>query len=215
MVIRYFLTIVALLVAFSDYSAADTAEVLAQVRERYTDHDFTARFTQTSVLKAMDITDTATGTLMVSPPGNMRWQYETPDPQLIITNGETLWVHRPDENQVMIGKPPAIFGEGKGAGFLADITELEKSFDVSMLDQLADEESVYLKLIPQKENPDLAKVLIEIERATATIRTVTTYNAFEDETRIEFEDVQFEPLDKDLFTFEPPEGADVVYLDES
>lgn len=214
MVIRYFLTIVALLVVFCDDSVADTAEVLAQVRERYTNRDFTANFSQISVLKAMDITDTATGTLMVSPPGNMRWQYETPDPQLIITNGETLWVHRPDENQVMIGKPPVIFGEGKGAGFLADITELEKNFDVSMLDQLADEESVYLKLTPKKENPDLAKVLIEIERATATIRTITTYNAFEDETRIELEDVQFETLDKDLFTFEPPQGADVVSLDE-
>lgn len=214
MVVKYFLTVLALMIAICGDSTADTAEVLAQVRERYTNQDFMANFSQTSLLKAMDITDTAAGTLMVSPPGNMRWQYETPDPQLIITNGETLWVHRPDENQVMIGKPPAIFGEGKGAGFLADITELEKNFAVSMLDQLADEESVYLKLIPKKENPDLARVLIKIDRTTATIQAVTTYNAFDDETRIELNDVQFGPLDKNLFTFDPPQGADVVSLDE-
>ena len=215
MVAKYFLTVLALMIAICGDSTADTDEVLVQVRERYANQDFTANFYQTSVLKAMDITDTAAGTLMVSPPGNMRWQYETPDPQLIVTNGERLWVHRPDENQVMIGKPPAIFGEGKGAGFLADITELEKNFDVSTLDQLADEESVYLKLIPKKENPDLAKVLIKIDRTTATIQAVTTYNAFDDETRIELENVQFGPLDKALFSFEPPQGADVVSLDES
>ncbi len=159
MVIRYFLTIVALLIVFCDDSVADTAEVLEQVRQRYANRDFTAQFKQVSVLKAMDITDTATGTLMVSPPGNMRWLYETPDPQLIVTDGETLWIHRPDENQVMIGSPPAIFGDGKGAGFLADITELEKNFEVSLLDQLADEESVYLKLIPKKETSGLGQSL--------------------------------------------------------
>jgi len=215
MMARSFMTIVALLATAYSYVWADTAEVLEKVRRRYANRDFTARFFQVSILKAMEITDTAAGTLMVSPPGNMRWRYETPDPQLIVTDGKTLWIHRPDENQVMIGKPPTIFGDGKGAGFLADITELEKNFEVSMLDQLADEESVYLKLTPRKEHPDLAKVLVQLERSTATIKTITTYNAFEDETRIELQNVQFGPLEKDLFTFDPPQGADVVSLDES
>ena len=211
---KTFITVIVSLLVTAVCGSANTAEVLEQVRKRYADQGFTSRFSQTSVLKAMDITDTATGALMVSPPGSMRWLYEAPDPQLIVTNGETLWIHRPDENQVMIGKPPTLFGDGKGAGFLADITKLEENFEVSLLDQLADEESVYLKLIPKKENPDLAKVIIQIDRATATIQTIITYNAFEDETRIELKDVQFGPLDKGLFTFEPPEGADVVSLDE-
>lgn len=214
MVVRTFTVVIALLMAMVNTGLADTEAVLDQVCQRYANQDFTAQFSQVSVLKAMDITDTATGNLMVSPPGNMRWIYETPDPQLIVTNGKTLWIHRPDEKQVMIGKPPTIFGEGKGAGFLADITELEKNFEVSLLDQLADEESVYLKLIPKKEHPDLAKVLVQLDRTTATIRTVTTYNAFGDETRIELENVQFGRLNKELFTFEPPQGTDVVSLDE-
>ncbi len=57
--------------------------------------------------------------------------------------------------------------------------------------------------------------MIKIDRITATIQAVTTYNAFDDETRIELEDVQFRSLEKEFFTFESPQGSDVVSLDEN
>ena len=96
--------------------ADETIEkIIGGVESRYNIPGFSADFEQKSILKAMDVTDMASGKLMVCQPGKMRWEYVTPDPQTIITDGKDLWIFRPDENQVMVGKAPALFGEGKGA----------------------------------------------------------------------------------------------------
>ena len=92
--------------------------ILNQVESRYSGAGFSADFVQKSTIKAMEITDTATGTLTVKRPNKMRWEYLSPDPQLIISNGTDLWVYRPEDKQVMLGKSPKFFGGGKGAGFL-------------------------------------------------------------------------------------------------
>ncbi|WP_372682252.1 outer membrane lipoprotein carrier protein LolA, partial [Desulfosarcina sp.] len=86
--------------------------IIAGVEARYNVPGFTADFEQESILKAMAVTDTASGRLMVRQPGKMRWEYLVPDPQTIITDGRELWVYRPQENQVLVGKAPSFFGEG-------------------------------------------------------------------------------------------------------
>ena len=70
----------------------DIDAIIAGVEARYNVPGFTAEFDQESILKAMAVTDTASGTLMVRQPGKMRWEYLVPDPQTIITDGNDLWV---------------------------------------------------------------------------------------------------------------------------
>ena len=113
--------------------SSDTIDtIVAGVEARYNVLGFTADFDQESILKAMAVTDTASGRLMVRQPGKMRWEYLVPDPQTIITDGKELWVYRPEENQVLVGKAPSFFGEGKGAGFLSNIKMVRKSFQLSL-----------------------------------------------------------------------------------
>jgi outer membrane lipoprotein carrier protein len=102
--------------------------IIAGVEARYNVPGFTADFDQESILKAMAVTDTASGRLMVRQPGKMRWEYLVPDPQTIITDGNDLWVFRPEENQVLVGKAPSFFGEGKGPVFCPTSRRFEKAF---------------------------------------------------------------------------------------
>ncbi|MCK4467734.1 MAG: outer membrane lipoprotein carrier protein LolA, partial [Desulfobacterales bacterium] len=81
-------------------------EIMDRIENRYAAKGFSANFSQESTIKAMDITDTASGNLFVMAPGMMRWEYEKPDQQLIITDGKRLWVYRQDDNQVMVGTSP-------------------------------------------------------------------------------------------------------------
>ena len=130
----------------SDPPAAPAAvtlqEIIDKIENRYTGSDFSARFDQRSTLAAMQISDTAAGKVFFKHPGMMRWEYEKPDPQTIITNGADLWIYRPLDNQVMVGKAPVYFGGGKGASFLSDIKYLRKYFDVSL--EAADPEGFQL-----------------------------------------------------------------------
>jgi len=188
--------------------------ILMGIESKYRNTTFTANFHQTSTLKAMELTDTATGKIYIKSPGAMRWEYEAPDPQTVITNGKKLWVYRPQDQQVMVGKAPTFFGDGKGAGFLSDIGQIRNYFSISKIESKVPD-TWGLKLIPKEKRPDLSEVRLNIDSKSFEISDVTTYNSYGDETRIVFSDGMFgKELSPELFTFSIPPGADVVQIDE-
>jgi outer membrane lipoprotein carrier protein len=194
--------------------AASLAKVLDGIEKRYAGPGFSAKFFQESMLKAMQISDTAEGTLTVKRPGRMRWQYTIPDAQTIVTDGRTMWIYRPADNQVMVGKAPEYFAGGKGAGFLADIRQIRKGFSIVL--QKAENDAYYrLRLVPKKESPDLADVILSVKKSSYQVDQVITHNSYGDETHITISDYQFNvnPADS-LFTFDIPKGVDVVHVDQ-
>lgn len=193
---------------------AGPENILEGIEKRYAGKAFKASFFQESILKTMQITDTAEGYLIVRPPGRMRWEYTIPDPQSIVTDGETMWIHRPSDKQVMVGRAPEFFGGGKGAGFLSDIGRLRKSFRIES--QPAENERYYrLKLVPFKSAPELTDIVISVNKNTFLIDQVVTHNAYGDETRIVLNDYQFGiQAEEGLFNFKIPEGVDVIQMEQ-
>lgn len=189
-------------------------EILGGVETRYAGSGFSARFDQTSILKAMEIKDNAAGKILIKRPGKMRWEYETPERQLIISDGVQLWIHRPDDNQVTIGEAPSFFGDGKGAGFLSDMKVVREKFEIT-LEDVGKSGSHVLKLVPTKKTPDVTLIFLTIAADTYEIREIVTYNTYGDETLIVLSDVQFlEDVPDSRFIFDAPEGADVIRLEE-
>jgi outer membrane lipoprotein carrier protein len=189
-------------------------EIVKQVEKRYDVPGFTADFHQISTIKAMDIADQATGKVSVRKPEMMRWEYEKPEHQIIITNAERLWIYRPQDNQVIVGKAPDFLAGGKGAGFLADIKILRRKFDISVAPSDADEFHV-LKLVPIEKTIDVERILLYVSKATYMVQRVITYNTYGDETLIDLVNSRFDQVpDLSLFTFTIPKGTDVVTMDE-
>jgi outer membrane lipoprotein carrier protein len=188
--------------------------ILQGIENRYAGKGFSAKFFQESMLKAMQISDTAEGTLTVERPDKMRWAYMMPDEQTIITDGKTVWIYRPADNQVVVGRASEFFGLGKGAAFLTDIRKIRESFKVTA--QPAENENYYrLRLEPRKANPELSEIILSVDRATFKINQVVTYNQYGDETRIVLNEYRFNfNPDDDLFTFEIPDGVDVVHMNQ-
>jgi outer membrane lipoprotein carrier protein len=188
--------------------------ILEGMEKKYANSSFSATFLQESTLKAMEITDFASGKVYVRHPGKMRWEYEKPDKQIIITDGYELWIYRPEDNQVMTGAAPEFFRDGKGASFLSDIKLIRQKFDIELLEN---EKSLFheLKLIPREKNMDVASIRLSVSMGMFTVMRVITYNFYGDETRIELLNSKFGvDLDEDLFSFKIPEGIDVLKIDE-
>lgn len=200
--------------AGAEASEMTVADILNRVEAIYTASEFSADFIQVSTIKAMDISDSASGRLFVKYPGKMRWEYQQPETQIIVTDGEQLWLYRPEDGQVMVGEAATFFGEGKGAGFLSDIRRIRRDFDIT-LEDIRFGDYYNLRLVPLKQNWDLARIQLLVSKKTFQIFQVYTYNAYEDATRIEFANVQFNtPLADTLFTFVIPENVDVLKLDQ-
>ncbi len=188
-------------------------EIIKRVEQKYDVSGFTAYFFQESTIKAMEITDVASGKIFVKRPGMMRWEYDKPDKQIIITNGKELWIYRPGDNQVMIGQAPSFFGDGKGAGFLADIKIIRRKFSINFAKQ-NDERYYTLKLIPLQETMEVSEIYLSVSKQTFKVDKIVTYNLYGDETRIDLINPRFDQIpDGSLFTFTIPEGVDVLTLE--
>jgi len=192
-------------------------QILDHVENRYTHSKFTADFIQKSTIKAMDITDQATGKVYIKYPGMMRWEYQKPDRQIIITDADQLWIYRPEDHQVLTGKAPTFFRDGKGASFLSDIRLIRQKFDISLeQDQMAEGDPFYhLKLIPREKTMDISEIRLMVSGQSYNVVQVVTLNFYGDETRIDLINFTFgADLDDSLFSFTVPPGTDVLQIDE-
>ena len=189
-------------------------QILDRMEKHYAGSSFKAEFVQESTVKAMEITDFASGKIFARHPGKMRWEYEKPEKQVIITDGFKLWIYRPADNQVMTGSAPAFFSDGKGASFLSDITLVRKKFNIALVES-KDDFFYELNLKPLEKTLDVTDIRLSVTKNTFTVIRVITYNSYGDKNLIEFLNHEFEAdLKDELFSFEAPEGTDVLKMDE-
>ena len=188
-------------------------QILDQVEAIYTAAGFSADFVQASTIKAMEITDSASGKLSVQYPGKMRWVYQSPEKQIIVSDGEHLWIYRPEDNQVLRGMADAFFGDGKGAGFLSDIHKIREDFNITLEDiRFGDFYSLMME--PRQKTWDLVRINLLVSKENYHITQVYTYNAYGDLTRIEFSNLEFnDAMDPSLFEFKMPANVDILELE--
>jgi outer membrane lipoprotein carrier protein len=189
-------------------------QILNDVESQYDGKGFQADFLQKSTLKAMEITDFASGKVFVRYPGMMRWEYEKPDRQIIITDGLQLWIYRPADNQVMTGGAPVFFRDGKGASFLSDIKLIRQKFNISLLTS-AGASHYELQLLPLEKTLDVSDIRLSVTKDTFKVVRIVTHTSSGDENQIELVNYQFNvQMDDALFRFDIPQGADVLQMDE-
>lgn len=188
--------------------------VLGQIEKRYAGSQFTAEFVQESTIKSMEITDFASGRVYVKHPGMMRWEYEKPERQVIVTDGHRLWIFRPQDNLVMVGQAPVFFRDGKGASFLSDIGLVRRKFSITM--SRPEGENFYeLRLVPREGTLNVAEVRLSVTPRAFTIARIATLSGYGDDTRIDLVNPQFNAsLADSLFSFEIPPGVEVQKIEE-
>jgi outer membrane lipoprotein carrier protein len=188
-----------------------TEDVLTAIEEKYAGKGFKADFTQISRLAALDITEKASGRASFSHPGKMKWEYTEPEHHEIITNGNWLWIFRPQENQVMQGDASQFFKSGAGGAFLSDISLVRKNYVITIKEVTTD--YVEIELVAKKQTPEISSIVIRISKKTNEIVRVVSYNPYDDTTQFEFTHIQFEKIDPAVFEFKVPQGVDIINMD--
>ena len=113
----------------------------------------------------------------------------------------------------MVGTSPYFFGNGKGGGFLSDMKIIREKFNISLDDKTSDKYYV-LRLIPKGKVFDISLIYLSISINIFDIVQITTYNSYNDETKIYLKNTDFKKhIDDSMFHFEIPEGADILQLD--
>ena len=193
--------------------ALSASAVAKGLREKYAAlDDLSAVFRQESKVVSLGRSRKKEGTIRFKKPGRMRWDYISPDPQLIIADGEKLWYFRPGRNQVVVQELSRAFANQTPLFFLFGQGDLSTEFTWGEGDLAPDGKGNFvLALKPRVETPDLVDLTLEVRKTDFSVFATVLQDAFGNVTRLEFSgEKENGGLADELFTFDPPPGAEVV-----
>jgi outer membrane lipoprotein carrier protein len=152
-------------------------------------------------------TEVATGSVRLSAPRQFRWEYQPPSAQLIVADGDRIWIYDADLEQVTVRNQNSS-EQASPLALLIDPVELDRQYKVVEAGKTDGME--WLELTPKK--PDDAPFLkarlgfgpqglarMELND-TLGQRTVLAFSAW----------TRNPTFAKNLFHFVPPPGVDVV-----
>jgi outer membrane lipoprotein carrier protein len=198
-------------------SGQELDQVVAGVENTYGKiNDLRAEFTQTAHNKSLEQDIKAQGVVYLKKGGKMRWDYKSPAPQQIVSDGTSLWVYTPELNQVNKGNAPKALA-GPAGSFLSGLGKLREEFTVRFLNPASPRDGAgrpVLDLTPKQPTPLLTRLVLTVDPKDFVVRQAVLYDQFQNTVTMSFNKVQINPgLSDTLFVFTPPKDAAVVPLD--
>jgi outer membrane lipoprotein carrier protein len=167
-------------------------------------------FRQAVAAKGRQETRESTGTFSFQRPGKFRWAYETPYEQLIVGDGDRLWIYDRDLNQVIVRKLDRALGSTPAA-LLAGDRALEANFDLA--DAGTRDGVDFVEAKPR--TPDTGFERVRIGFAGNLPRVMELKDTFGNVTTLTFGPfARNSAQDAAQFRFVPPQGADIVGEDK-
>ncbi len=175
--------------------------------------DFSAGFRQHYTYVAIGRVEESKGVVQVKKPGRVRWDYAKPDRRTLYIEDRTLWIWRPDEQEVQVKRDFGGEQLSSAFTFLWGKGNLLKDFSpraVPAPDGLPKGDA--LELTPIKAMPGIEKLLFVVASDGQVLASVVT-NPQGDINQIVFTDAKIDQgLSDSLFHFAPPKGAYVQEL---
>ena len=197
----------ALLLALALAPALAQAEPMERFREflRST-HSARAAFEQKVYDRERRLVQESTGTFSFLRPGRFRWATARPYEQLIVGDGERVWIHDPDLNQVTVRKMAQALGSTPAA-LLAGAADVERAFqftDGGRRDGLE-----WLEAVPREKDAGFERIRLGL--GAQGVEAMELADHFGQTTVLRFGALERNaPRAPDEFRFVPPKGADVL-----
>jgi outer membrane lipoprotein carrier protein len=150
--------------------------------------------------------ESAIGRVAVSAPRLFRWEYLKPYPQLIVADGNTVWVHDPDLQQVS-KRPQGVEEANSPLAILLDPARLDRDFTVKEAGAAAGIE--WLQLTPRQAEAPFKTAKLGFSKAG--LAQMEYVDALGQRTKISFSGWQRNPnFAKGTFVYVPANGVDVI-----
>lgn len=165
-----------------------------------------AEFSQVVTAKSGRKPQFSSGSMSVQRPDRFRWQIDKPYPQLVVGDGQRIWLYDPDLRQATV-RPQARALGGTPAALLAGSDAFEKSF--TLADAGEQDGLDWLEATPKTADGGFTRVRVGFLGADLKAMELTDH--FGQTTALRFEKLERNPpLPAGLFRFTPPAGTDVV-----
>ncbi|MEZ0309460.1 MAG: outer membrane lipoprotein chaperone LolA [Ramlibacter sp.] len=172
-----------------------------------------AEFTQTVTGPAKEgqaaRTKTSAGTFEFSRPNRFRFIYRKPFEQTIVADGQTLWLHDADLNQVTQRKQAAVLGSTPAALIASapDLATLRKDFN---LEAAGEKDGMqWVQATPKAKEGQLNSMKVGFRGNE--LAALEILDSFGQRSVLTFTKMELNAaVSPDAFQFKPPQGADVL-----
>ena len=191
-----------LILFFSNSNAASVERFQSYLR---TTQAAKADFQQKVFDKSGKLVQESRGNFAFLRPGRFRWTYIKP-PQLIVGDGERVWIHDADLNQVTVRRATRVLG-ATPAALLAGASDLAKSFE--LVEAGTKDGLEWLEAKPREKESGFDR--IRLGMSVSGVEAMELVDHFGQTTVLRFSNMERNPqFDPGTFRFTPPKGVDVL-----
>ena len=163
-------------------------------------------FAQTVTDRTGRVVQRSNGEFALSRPGKFRWTVDKPYKQIVVGDGERVWIYDEDLNQVVVRKAGDAIGSTPAA-LLAGRDSVERAFAWKELPAAGGLE--WLSATPISKDAAFAEIRLGFD--ANTLAALELSDAFGQKTVVRFGPLDRNPsLSGELFRFVPPKGASVI-----
>ncbi len=225
--IQIFLFLLLLLIPAQLLANETPEDTAARLQQRYdTIHSLQFDFTQDTRGQLAGRPKTGTGQAFFmrdttgNKPGMMRWNYTTPDRQVLVSDGVTFSMYFETLKQ-MIVTDADVMKRDLTYSFFTGRGSLQEDFTISAADEhfgtnQQESKTVIIKLTPKQMQSQVAAIHIWVTE-DSLIQRIEILDHFDTLTVLNFSHLKVNKLSPDdpalikrLFTFVPPEGTEII-----
>ena len=201
-------------VATAVMEKSEQEKILSRIRQKYSLREaYAGNFTQKTTYTDSNETTLSTGRIWIQGPDKMRWEYQLPEKQLLVSDGQTLWYYTPDLNQVMVGKIKDIKEARVIVNLLAKLKSEPKNLQLD-LSRSGNLVTVVLLPLSAEKAPAFQNLKIIFAADTLMLQETQMEDLFANKIIITYK-LKSGPdpvLPTAHFSFIPPAGCDVMPL---
>lgn len=165
-----------------------------------------ANIQQTVFDKQGHKTQQVTGQMKIQKPSKFRWDYDKPYVQVIVGDGNNVWLYDPELNQVTVRPFSKALGSSPAA-LLAGGKEMERAFDIKDVSRKGELEWVIA--IPKVNETGFERVFLGFKEDA--LMEMELHDSFGNRTVIQFSHLERNiKIPASAFKFTPPSDADVL-----
>jgi len=176
--------------------------------ERFSDglETLHALFEQRVISSDGTVEDGSSGQLWLRRPQLFRWEYGGEFPEVVVADGKNIWIYDEALEQVTV-KDQSQTAVNSPLTLLTDLGKLDEQFEVR---EVGDVDGLQLlELRSRNTESEFERILLGLSEDS--LQMMVMEDAFGLRTEVQFQQVRRNPeIDSGLFTFQPPESADVI-----
>lgn len=156
---------------------------------------------------------TSSGTFEFSRPNRFKFLYTKPFEQSIVADGQTLWLHDVDLNQVTARQQAAVLGSTPAALIAAapDLKALQADFNLQSQAPAANDTDGLQWVVATPKARDGQLQTVRVGFRGDALAALEILDSFGQRSVIRFSKLDVNAaLAADAFQFKPPKGADVI-----